>query len=250
FNSYDDFIIHEDVVWVPYEITELTEGFNSAWQTGIREWREAEDRDAAAIYPTHDAWRNYEPVGLPGDIQIDFPDDTAVRDEYEQEFQSLVDREIFQQVRTIEEKIVSKGKTARLLNRLGMLYAQYGLTQKAETNLVEVLSLDPDYLPALVNLGNIMLIKNNLIDALSYYEQASNIKPSNPSVLLGLARTHHELKNYGFVDTNYSKLKAVKPELALQFAYLDMQRSEETRAADISEMKIKMVWEEEEPPAE
>jgi transglutaminase-like putative cysteine protease len=249
FSSYDDFIIQDDTVWVPCEITDITGGFVSAWQTGIKEWREADEKGAAALYPTHEAWKKYEPVGLPGgEIQLGFPDDAAVREAYQHEFLSLVDREIYSRVKDVEERIASKGESARLLNRLGMLYAQYGLSEKAEENFFKVLSLDSQYVPALVNLGNIMFLKASLTDALSYYEQASALKPSNPAVLIGLARTHNELKNYGFVSLNYEKLKDIKPELAKQYAYLDMQRSEATRASAVKEMETRMIWEEDESP--
>ena len=88
-----------------------------------------------------------------------------------------------------------------------------------------------------------MLLERNFLEALSYYQQASSIEPDRPAVLLGLARAHYELENYGYVNSNYLKLKDAKPELAEQFAYLDMQHSDAIRASSVEEMRGMMVWE-------
>ena len=246
FSSSGDFIVIEDIVWVPYEITDIEGSFISAWQMGIKEWREAEVQGAACLYPTHEAWQLYEPVGLPGtEMQYGFPDTDSIRQAYMKEFRTLVDREIFPMVKMVEERIAEKGETAGLLNRLGSLYARYGLPDKAEEKFSRILTIDPGYLPALVNLGNISFLNGDYPEALNYYEKAAEINPSRPAVLLGLARTHNELENYGIVNINYSKLKAIKPELAEQFAYLDMERSESVRAVDAEESRSFIVWDDE-----
>jgi hypothetical protein len=51
-------------LWVPVEITIPGEGFNRAWQVGMREWRDAGDE--AAIYPMRESWGLYQPVSVPG----------------------------------------------------------------------------------------------------------------------------------------------------------------------------------------
>ncbi len=248
FSSCDDFIVSNGTVWVPYEITELAGGFYSAWKKGGRQWREAEFEGEARLYPTHEAWRVFEPVGIPGQAgQITVPDDKIVKEAYGKEFQTVVESEIYPKVNKIEERIASEGESSRLLNSLGTLYARYGLTDKAEYNFLKILSFDSEYLPALINAGNIMLVKKRPADALSYYGKAEALNPSSPAVLLGLARTHHELENYGFVNKNYSKLREINPELAGKFDYLDMTRNEAARAADTEEMKTLMEWVEDSP---
>ena len=64
-------------------------------------------------------------------------------------------------------------------------------------------------------------------------------------MLLCMARVNHELENYGLVKKSYEKLKAVDPDLADQFAYLDLRGDEAARAAEMSAIKEIVVWDEE-----
>ena len=63
-------------------------------------------------------------------------------------------------------------------------------------------------------------------------------------MLLSVARVNHELENYGLVKRSYSRLKSVDPDLAEQFAYLDLKGEEAARAADIGAVKGVVIWDE------
>ena len=88
-------------------------------------------------------------------------------------------------------------------------------------------------------------IIKNMKEALEYYQRASNVEPDNPKVLLSIARTSHELENYGTVRETYEKLKLLDPELAERFSYLDLRGEEASRAAEINEVMEVVVWDEE-----
>jgi len=96
-----------------------------------------------------------------------------------------------------------------------------------------------------VNLGNLRLREKRVEEALGFYQRAAKVAPHDPLVLLGLARSNHELQNYGIVKTEYEELKLRNPELAAQFAYLRLQGEEATRAADSSRAAEILVWGEE-----
>jgi tetratricopeptide (TPR) repeat protein len=104
--------------------------------------------------------------------------------------------------------------------------------------------LSPDYLPALVNMGNLEYLAGELKVALRYFEKASDLAPENPTVLLGISRINHDLENYGIVNESYKRLKEVKPDLARRFSYLDLRGDEAEKAAAIGNVKEEMVWEE------
>ncbi len=99
-----------------------------------------------------------------------------------------------------------------------------------------------NYVSPLLNLGMISLEEGDLAAANDYYESARKLEPKNAQVLLGYARVNHELENYGSVRLAYDELKKVSPELATQFAYLDLRGEEATRAADLSKAKEEFEW--------
>ena len=66
--------------------------------------------------------------------------------------------------------------------------------------------------------------------------------PKDPTVLLCVARVNHALENYSIARKAYADLKIVAPDLAKQFAYIDLRGEEATRAADASGATGTVVW--------
>lgn len=52
--------------WIPVEITMIKDGFNAAVRFGMTEWKKAEAKEAAIIYPMHSSWLVYKTVTAPG----------------------------------------------------------------------------------------------------------------------------------------------------------------------------------------
>jgi hypothetical protein len=75
----------------------------------------------------------YEPVGLPDEgVNIALPSSDRIMNSYLRELLSFADREIYPQVRDIEDQIKRYGSSPRLLNKLSVLYARYGKNEEAE----------------------------------------------------------------------------------------------------------------------
>ena len=157
---------------------------------------------------------------------------------------SLISREITGKETELMAAVSRSKNSPRSLNALGVLYARYDLSDKAEAQFQMAVKTD-EYVPALVNLGTLRFRDARPDDAIAYYERAYKQAPHDPLVLLGLARANHEQQNYGAVKKQYEELRSLSPELANQFAYLRLQGEESTRAAESSQAGGIMVWEEE-----
>ena len=68
FRNTSDFIIADDEVWVPLEITLSDEGFYRACRYGAREWNNANANGTAALYKMNDSWKIYQPISVPGAV--------------------------------------------------------------------------------------------------------------------------------------------------------------------------------------
>ena len=150
------------------------------------------------------------------------------------------------------EKLTEKirqGQNYRARNKLGTLYARYGLYEKAAAEFEKVVE-QRDFFPALVNLGNIYYLDGDLEGALETYKRAAAIRPDNANLQLGIARVNHDLEQYEKTATAFSMVKQLDPALAERFSYLDLQGEASSRAADITQLKGVMVWEEELPEEE
>ncbi len=245
FQRADELLLRQDSSWVPIEVTERSGGFLQAWQTGAKEWRENLARQQAELYPVHEGWAVYQPVGLPGSGKsIELPGSDRIAAAYQKEVEKFVDREIYESVARIQADMKKQGEAPRLVNQLGVLYARYGLYDRAERELQKAIAKE-EYVPALLNLGSIAFAKKDMEKALAMYERASKKDANNTKVLLGLARANHALENYGMVTRSYAKLKAADPDLARQFAYLDLRGEEAARAAAIGDVSGVVIWVEE-----
>ena len=245
FSSTADLIYRDDGVWLPLETTLLEEGFLEAWSIGAKQWRENESRGSAGFWPLDEAWSQFAPASFePSAIAISLPASSAMADAFTLEMTRTVSREIEPLVAELEDRIVLSGYNPRIINRLGTLYGRYGLYEEAEAQFVKALEEDPDYAPALINLGNIYFLRDDLEEALDYFERAFGIRPDDPEVLLSLARTHYERSEYAPARTRYQAAEIIDPELAANFAYIVGGGSDTSRAS-AAQKRNDVLWESE-----
>jgi len=243
FSHADDLVFIRDTSWIPVEVTE-TSGFLQAWQDGAKEWRENTASNQADFYPLHDAWRSYEPVALPGaEVAVNLPPSEKIVSASREEVGKFIDQEISTKVIALESQIAKAQDPRKPTNELGVLYARFGRYEQAQKEFEKLLAKE-EYIPALLNMGNILYLNDQKEKALVYYNRAYANDPGNPRVLLGVARVSHDLENYGRVKKLYAELKARDPDLAQRFAYLDLKGEDATRAANVAGVNGVVVWEE------
>jgi hypothetical protein len=241
FSGTSELIVKDGVVWIPVEVTERRGGFMKAWAEGAREWREASAGATAGFIPVHEAWQEYEPVQLPGGREITLPGKDAIVSAFLQEVVKFVDREITPRVARLQEDIRKNGDTPSNRNKLGVLYAQYGRMDQAEAEFLKAITKQ-EYVPALLNLGNIQSKKGAWPGAKEYYDRAAKLDPKNPKVLLAQSRTCYAAEQFDLARAKYQELVAVDKALAEQFAYLGGAQESGTRAGDVETVRQQVLW--------
>jgi tetratricopeptide (TPR) repeat protein len=225
------------------EITLCQETFDKAWTEGAKEWREHHARARAGFYPNRESWQTYQPVGFrEGAELLQLPDREAVTAAFRKSLEAHVEREIYPQIAKLRARLEQSRNKERDRNELGVVYARYGLYGRALEIFQEIVAHN-EYLPALINLGNIHFLQENFEKALSYYQRALQVNERNSIALLGVARCNHELENYGTVAKIYKELQTLDPDLAMRFAYLDLRGEEASRAADAAGIRQTVLWE-------
>ncbi|MEE8441887.1 MAG: hypothetical protein V3S41_09210, partial [Spirochaetia bacterium] len=246
-----DLVFDDDgTVWVPVEITALEDSFYEAWQDAAKTYRQYSGSGLAEIIPTATAWRVYESVASVVDDEIDEPDQSVIASEFADALAEFVNTQIATRELQIQANLEDRPGDRRLLNRLGVLYAQYGIWEKAQEQFEAIVETE-DYLPALLNLGHIAYLDEEYRTAVNYYEKVLGLQSAHPNALLAAARANHELENYGNVRTYYEQLRVLSPRLAVDYSYLDLSSSNETaRAQAASQLKDRVLWEENEEESE
>jgi len=244
FSQPDQLIFRGGKAWVPIEVTERDGSFLATWSLGAREWRENLANKQADFYPVREAWNKFEPVNFPGIGNLPpVVEQTQVVKDFQADLDGFVSQQIADQEEKLAASVQKSGGNPASVNALGVLYARYGLADKAEAQFTAALK-SGEYLPTLMNMGNLRFLKRDMEGALSFYERAARLAPHIPSVLLGLARANHGLQNYGTAAKAYDELKALSPDLAERFSYLRLKGEEATRAAAMAAVNDVVVWEE------
>lgn len=182
---------------------------------------------------------------LPGTASdISLPDSEKILNSFNVELAKFIDEETSGRVKELQAQIIQTQNAPRAVNALGVLYARYGLYDRAQQEFEKAIA-NEEYVPALINLGNIFYLSSQKEKALGFYERAYKVVPDNPRALLGVARASHDLENYFEVRKVYAELKTVDPSLAEKFSYLELRGEEASRSADIGGVKEVVLWEQE-----
>jgi tetratricopeptide (TPR) repeat protein len=129
-----------------------------------------------------------------------------------------------------------------MLNRLGVLHAQWGKVDIAADYFNRSLKIKAA-VPALINLGNLRLLANDPLKAGSYYNQAVELDPRNPNAVLCLARAANLAADYAGALKAWQRLKVLSPDLAEKNAYL-AARGDDAARAGAGDAASSIVWEE------
>ncbi len=244
FSDTRNLIFENGKTWLPVEITMIQDGFTRAWDEGAKEWRENFRLGQANLFPVHESWKTYEPVGSPKTASnIRIPDDDAILSSYISELDKVILRELQPRIAELQREISESGNYPSKINSLGVLYARYGYFDKAETEFRKIVA-KTEYLPALVNMGNISFLRENYSEALDYYRRANSKNPENLSSLLGIAKVSYELEKYDTVQTAFAKVENLNPSLADEYSYL-VSKSDAIGRASSRDNKEKTLWDEE-----
>ena len=231
FANPEELVFADGRAWLPVEVTLRAQGFLPAWREGAKEWRVHAATGTARLHPVHAAWEFYPPVGLPGSGTPATVDGTPLGLAIASELGRLVEREITASRAQIQALAAAAPDDPRWPNRLGILYGRYGNPETALRYFQEALQLRRDYVPALLNIGNVHFQSGDYAAALNFYRSAAAIRPDRPDVLLSIARANHELENYAEARAAFQKLREQAPDVAASFAYLALQGEEASRAA-------------------
>ncbi len=238
FANDKEVLIQNGKAWVPVEITMVGKSFQEAWQAGAQEWNT--NKDTAGFYPVHDAWKVYATAGTPTGIgEIQDLDRTAFAPRVGGEIARFVDRELAPQVDRLR-LAMGDSYDSKLLNRLGILYARYGRMDDAEATFQKVLMKEP-YVPALINMGNLALLKGDFEGAATFFQTALSKAADNAPALAGITRASYGEGKLALANQYLASLKAQDPASADKLAFMGTG-DQTARAASFTDALRNVEW--------
>lgn len=244
FSDTDLLIIDDEgEFWVPVEVTLIDDGFVNAWLSAASTYQQYTATGDADLIITSDAWQVFDPVQSPFDDDLDTIDETNVVASFMTDLDTFRNREIsvrrsaWQQ--QIDDTSTSASSRVRLQNRLGWLYANYGMMDDARTEFETILETT-EYGPTLVNLGNICYLEGDYDSAATYYDRALDLNEEYVPALLGMARSSYELGDYEDATAYFESVQEQDPTIAASYSYLRVSTT--ARASSASSVQTQVEW--------
>ncbi|HAE21130.1 MAG TPA: hypothetical protein DCG47_02245 [Spirochaetaceae bacterium] len=240
-------IVHRDQLWIPIEITLVgKQPFADAWRRGAELWR-LYDADASkrAFYATAEAQALYKPVGLrETDLGLQYGTRAELLAAYRPELARLGD---FSLAELAAQTARSGDK--RDWNALGIAYAKYGRIKDAEASFTRALRIDPAFVGAQVNLGNLAYMQKDYRKALSSWQvavkaldaQGKARSASAQMIQVNISMAYNALADFSSARTSFERAAAIDPERVRDFAYLASVGAGSgagSRAAELSDAVI------------
>jgi len=240
FAAPDTLLQHQGRSWFLLDPRDADGGFLTAHQEAVAAVNNADGEPR--IVPLQSAWESYPPAKLHSQSNPPLEIDEAVlAEQFRRELAGMVEWEIAPRVSALEERLAEAPDDIDLRNELGVLYGRYHLYSQAQRIFSDIL-LDTEYVPTLLNAGNVFFAQGEMRRALPFYQRAFDQQPFNPNVLLGLAKVEHALENYGNTDLAYQRLESIAPELAERYSYLTLRGEDARRAAAVAELTDVVEW--------
>jgi len=218
-------------LWVPVEITMIGKaGFREAWRLAIEEWTQYEDDpQSRGFYVTRESQEVYRPVGLrETDLGLQYGSAGDIAGQFSDEMDRLIDDAVSGLVQEAETQ-----DTTREWNRVGIAYAEFRRLDSATDAFRRAVELDPSYVPARLNIANVLFLQGDYREARSEFEQlvadfeqsGRSDGPAMLKLLINLSRTCYQLGSYDDAGDYFARAQRIDPSGADQFSYLAREPS-------------------------
>lgn len=197
-------VIYDNKVYIPVELTLLSENFYKAWMKGVDNYNANIGR-GLRIVELEKAWQTYKPATLPPEtLNIQLPNN------YMNFYNSA-----YENCLNLRNDVILKNINQKLTIPEQALYLTYNTCSTEDALILGKYLIENgiDSSSFFNDLGNLYYLEKKYIDALQYYKKALEKESDNPfyikNILLALQKTGErgEIKNYK------SKLKRLAPFL-------------------------------------
>jgi len=222
--------------WVPLDPTAPT--FLEGWKTAAAAVR---GQPASSLASVREAWKTTPAALLPGSAAVPVPATLAAGVKAAQSDFVVAGLKPLADPIQAELKTASKTQAPVLQNRLGILFAQFGLYTDAVDQLKKAAAAG--LAPAQVNLGFAQVLGGQPKGALETFQAALKRDPANVEALAGLALAYRSAGDPAMRKAATDRLaKADRDRAAALLTLKVLPTSDAGRAADIANVAALVRW--------
>ncbi len=220
------YVIQDGVLWVPVEVTLVGKSFTTAWEKGSETYYKWQGKDLSLLN-VHDSWNTYKPASLP---QYDWKPPAVKREAIDKRFpdQNATLKRIAARTRMqpFVKAIEANPDDLDAQIQAGIIAARTGDYPTAEGYFSAVLAQQPDNAKVLNNRGNLRYIQDKYQEAVSDYETAAAVDPSDALIQVNLAKTFMALKDLKSAAAAFKKAVEIDPTVKQRFRTMAIDLSD------------------------
>lgn len=181
-------VILDNTVWIPVETTMIATNFMEAWAEGANKYNKYHSAGTLKVIMLKDAWQEYQPVTLAKvDYNLELPDKSNTNALIENERKLLLEKSLARLVIPYETIIMSNSKDTLARMQIAIIYARYGLYERATTELNKLLEIDNRNSAVYNNQGNIYFAKGDFQRSYEAYTHAERLDANDGGIRLNMA---------------------------------------------------------------
>ncbi|MDT8422963.1 MAG: hypothetical protein RQ724_04220 [Desulfuromonadales bacterium] len=185
----DLFVVDEEILWIPVEVTMVGSSFLKAWEKGGKNYHDWAGRGLTTM-DIRAAWEKFKPASLPS---IDWRPQPVKRSEIEKKFDELKSLKKIRMgylTKALVDTVRAEPDNYEPMLQLGIVYAEEGELDEASRMLLKAEELAPGDASIKNNLGNVNYLQEDFDQALYYYQLAAELDAEDPYIQVNLARAY------------------------------------------------------------
>ena len=210
--------IKDGKVWIPLEATMVGTSFSEAWAEGARKYQTALAAGNLGIIDLEQAWQQYKPVTLrKSSYSIELPDRRLTENMVRQSRNLLLQKSIERLVLPYQTMVDNKPENTAARLQIAILYARYGLYEKAEAAFETLDELAPDSSAVNSNRGNLYFLQADYARAIEYYQRAADLDAADGGIWINLSMAQYKGGDLQAARNSY--IKALEIDIGLKKEY-------------------------------
>lgn len=202
--SRDRVVFYENSVYLPVEMTLLTENFYAAWQKGAKNYTENLGK-GLKIISIENAWQTYKPATLPPlELSVHIP--ANFKDFYTDTINQLVAK---------RNEVIIKKIQSGALKPENVVYTIFHNSSANDAIAVGkfLLSRGIDDANLLNDLGNVYFVEKRYVEAIKSYKKAVEKESDNPFYISNLILALKKTQKTSEISSYKSKIESIAPFL-------------------------------------
>ena len=177
--SRNQYVVYDDRVWIPVEITMLGEPFAVAWQSAAESTSYLARTGQMRIYEVAEAWGEYSPARRPSSTVQPLPDSAAVAAYLPGDLEELVLQRDTYLRRRFHSRLRRNPEDHAIRSSLARAYVYLGRLDEAVSEYEKLLTTDHDPSSVHNDLGIALLVAGRSEEALTNFARAAELQPDD-----------------------------------------------------------------------